>query len=305
MDLPLWITRHGPIFVGDGNVRMALRWAAAEPGAVQVPILDIDRARNWQEFTAAIRRFPARAQLRLCGRGRKHRLPRRGMLPCAATIAATCRWTAPPATTSGTASFPSSSCLRHSTRRGGLIVTANQNPFPPDYPYNVNGNFAPYYRSKQILDRLLARPKWTPEDLLSVQADVYSAFSKFLGGRWWRHPEAQAHNPPSRAVELLGAGTGRWTRTWRRRGGGARLPAPARRRGRDRRAGQGAYEYDLRQPPGDRTDAARASDGWFRDYDETLLRVLVDAVEEGQRMQGRDVKKWRYGIPEGDRSPIR
>ena len=35
--------------------------------------------------------------------------------------------------------------------------------------------------------------------------------------------------------------------------------------------------------------------GWFDNYDEMLLRVLVDAVEEGQRMQGRDVRRWQYG----------
>ena len=36
-------------------------------------------------------------------------------------------------------------------------------------------------------------------------------------------------------------------------------------------------------------------DGWFRDYDSMLLRALVDAVEEGSRIQGRDVKRWQYG----------
>jgi penicillin amidase len=35
--------------------------------------------------------------------------------------------------------------------------------------------------------------------------------------------------------------------------------------------------------------------GWFGDYNELLLRVLVDAVEEGQRIQGRDLQRWRYG----------
>jgi penicillin amidase len=35
--------------------------------------------------------------------------------------------------------------------------------------------------------------------------------------------------------------------------------------------------------------------GWFADYDEMLLRALVDAVEEGKRMQGRDIAKWQYG----------
>jgi len=35
--------------------------------------------------------------------------------------------------------------------------------------------------------------------------------------------------------------------------------------------------------------------GWFRDYNEMLLRALADAVEEGVRIQGRDLKRWQYG----------
>ena len=34
----------------------------------------------------------------------------------------------------------------------GFAVTANQNPFPVDYPYHVSGAFAPAYRSRQILE---------------------------------------------------------------------------------------------------------------------------------------------------------
>ena len=35
--------------------------------------------------------------------------------------------------------------------------------------------------------------------------------------------------------------------------------------------------------------------GWFRDYDDMLLRAFLDALEEGTRIQGRDMKRWRYG----------
>ena len=62
----------------------------------------------------------------------------------------------------------------------GLIVTANQNPFPPDYPYPVNGNFASHYRSRQIRNMLTGRNGLRPEDTLAVQKDVYSAFSHYL-----------------------------------------------------------------------------------------------------------------------------
>src|SRR6202011_5004687 len=64
----------------------------------------------------------------------------------------------------------------------GIIVTANQNPFPPDYPYTVNGNFASHYRSKQIRQMLSARAGWRPQELLTVQKDVYSEFAHFLAG---------------------------------------------------------------------------------------------------------------------------
>ena len=35
--------------------------------------------------------------------------------------------------------------------------------------------------------------------------------------------------------------------------------------------------------------------GWFSDYNEVLLRAFADGIEEGQRMQGKDVKRWTWG----------
>ena len=34
---------------------------------------------------------------------------------------------------------------------------------------------------------------------------------------------------------------------------------------------------------------------WFPDWDQVLLRALIDGVEEGRRMQGRNIAKWDYG----------
>ncbi|MCP5110766.1 MAG: penicillin acylase family protein [bacterium] len=36
-------------------------------------------------------------------------------------------------------------------------------------------------------------------------------------------------------------------------------------------------------------------EAWFDDYDPLLLRSLLDAIDEGQRMQGDDPAEWRYG----------
>jgi hypothetical protein len=62
----------------------------------------------------------------------------------------------------------------------GLIVTANQNPFPRDYKYKVNGVFASQYRALQIRNLLSNRSGWKPGQILAVQKDVYSPFSHFL-----------------------------------------------------------------------------------------------------------------------------
>ena len=35
--------------------------------------------------------------------------------------------------------------------------------------------------------------------------------------------------------------------------------------------------------------------GWFPDYDAALLASFGDALDEGRRMQGSEVKKWVYG----------
>ncbi len=52
-----WVTRHGPIFEVQNKQLMTLRWTAAEPGVLQYAFLDIDHARNWDDFERALARF--------------------------------------------------------------------------------------------------------------------------------------------------------------------------------------------------------------------------------------------------------
>ena len=35
--------------------------------------------------------------------------------------------------------------------------------------------------------------------------------------------------------------------------------------------------------------------GWFGDYNQLLLQCFADGMEEGQRMQGADPKRWKWG----------
>ena len=35
--------------------------------------------------------------------------------------------------------------------------------------------------------------------------------------------------------------------------------------------------------------------GWFKSYDDMLIKALDASIEEGRKMQGSDVKAWNYG----------
>ena len=70
------------------------------------------------------------------------------------------------------------------------------------------------------------------------------------------------------------------------------LPARAHGHRRERGSRQPARHYDFPMAPAVVEKLLRERPGgWFDDYDDMLLRALVDAVEEGQRIQGRDLKR--------------
>jgi penicillin amidase len=298
-EFPIWVTVHGPIFAAEGNDRMALRWMAAEPGLLQFPVLDLNRAGNWQEFTKALARYPGPAQNFVyadadgnIGYHAAGALPiRRGFqgdVPVDGS-SGNFEW-------QGTIPFDQLPSVYDPP--GGIIATANQNPFPANYPYAVNGNFDSGYRVNQIRALLSARKNWHAEELLAVQKDVYSAFGKFLAGQLVAAYDKRRFKNPALegAISVLRGWNGQMDKD---------LAAPflitlAYQHVRTAVAENAApgsgptYDFSMSAAVIERLLRERPS-GWFADYDEMLLRVLVDAVEEGQRIQGRDVRRWQYG----------
>jgi penicillin G amidase len=294
-----WVTRHGPLWVIEGNDRLALRWTAAQPGAFQFALLDVNRAGNWQEFTQAISRWTGPGSnfvyadvdgnIGYHGAGSMPiRRNYRGDLPVDGS-SGQFEW-------DGFIPFDQLPAAYNPPQ--GIIVTANQNPFPPQFPYAVNGNFPSPYRAKQIEDRLLAKKGWKPEDLLRLQSDVYSGISHFIARAMVAAYDKRGAKNPSleEAVGILRT----WNGQMHRDQAAPFLVALAFQQLRTAVAenaapGKGAaYEGQMASAVIERLFRERP-EGWFRDYDETLLRALVDAVDEGRRIQGRDVTKWKYG----------
>ena len=293
------VTRHGPVIVAEGGERISLRWTAAEPGFPQYPVLDIDRAQNWQQFTAAISRWTGPGSNFVyadvdgnIGYHAAGKLPKRhgfsGDVPLDGS-SGDFEWDG---------YIPFDELPMAYNPPSGIIATANQNPFPADYPYPVNGNFAPPDRSLRIRELLSARTGWHAADMLGVQTDIFSAFSKFLAVQAVAaYDKHGAKNPAvDPAVALLRAWDGRMDKDLGApflislvyqhvRSSVAESASPSKGQLYEYAMGPAVIGKLLRDRP----------DGWFHDYDAMLLRSLVDAVDEAKRIQSDLPARWKYG----------
>ncbi len=174
-----WVTRHGPIVIDENGKSYSMRWIATD--GFDFPFFDIDRAQNWQQFRQALSGYWAAAQNFIyadragnIGYQAAGRIPiRRDFYGDAPLDGASgeFEW-------DGYIPFEQMPSLYNPA--SGIIATANQNPFPPDFAYRIDGNFADKYRVQQIRALLSKKSKLTVTDMLAVQKDVYSAYDYFL-----------------------------------------------------------------------------------------------------------------------------
>ncbi len=291
------VNAHGPVLQGPNGKPVALRWVAAENVPFRIGLVKLNRARNWTEFREALREFPgAASNIAYADKEGNIGLQVTGQLPIRkgcngqrVSVAGSCEWQG---------FIPFEDLPSFFNPAGGRIVTGNQNPFPENYAYTVSGNFAPHYRANRILAELTRKDKWTPEEMVRLQADIYSPFSHFIARQitaaWDRK---KATNPDLLdSIGLLRA----WDGEMR-----ADAPEPAiatyttnhlRRAISSKASGLPVVEWEpfiyfavienlLRERPA----------GWFADWDHELLRALQEGVEEGGRVQGKDVRKWQWG----------
>ena len=297
LELTQFATRHGFTLGSEGGRLLALRWGAADPN-LGFAFLALNQARDWPSFRQALARFTGPTSNFIyadvqgnIGYQAAGRLPVRDK-SCDSSLpldgaAGACEW-------QGWIPFDDLPSIFNPP--SGRIISANQNPFPADYKYPVAGRFSANYRARQIESLLAAQPKHTVDGMLVIQKDVYSPFSHFLARELARVGAARGGDQTLReAVALLQAWYGQMEQ-----GQSAPLIAQLafenlRREVAVRAApGQGqAYEAEIASEVVEKLLREKPKD-WFPDYDALLLRTLVDAVQAGVRMQGKDVKRWDY-----------
>ncbi|MBV6430193.1 MAG: Acyl-homoserine lactone acylase QuiP [Bryobacteraceae bacterium] len=299
IELVTWVTRHGPIFVTSGTETFSLHWLAADKDGFQFPFLALNQARDWPEFTQALARISGPGSnfvyADVDGNIGYHAA---GKLPVRKTFQGDVPTDGSAGETEWEGTIPFEQLPAAYNPPSGMVVTANQNPFPAAYPFRVNGNFAPPYRAAQIQARLRSRTGWKPGDMLSVEMDLYSAFSHFLSREVYKawDKRGRANQGLAEPAALLKNWNGQM-----RRGLAAPLIATLiyqhlRKAVGDRAApGEGAA-YESRMAPVviEKLLLERPRD-WFDDYDGLLLECFNSAIEEGRGSYGRDPRKWDYG----------
>jgi len=176
--LEVRVTRHGPIMsevMGDTTQTLALRWAALDYSPLFPAVLAVDRARNWNEFRAALSQWTSAGQNFVyadregnIGYQLSGQVPIRakgnGLLPVPG-------WTGEYEWT-GTIPFDDMPTGFNPPR--GYFLSANNQPVGDDYPYLLGYDWDNGYRARRIEELITAKPVLSPEDLQAMHADTLS-----------------------------------------------------------------------------------------------------------------------------------
>ncbi len=292
-----WLTRHGPVISATGGRHLALRWTAAEMGRFDLAVLDLNRARDWSQFRAALRQWWG-APLNFVYADVDGNIGYQvaGLLPVRRRHAGDVPADGASGLHEWDGFIPFEDLPSRYNPPSGLLVTANQNPFPENYPYTVSGNFSSPHRARQIVALLSASQNWDAESLLSVQMDVYGGPEHRLAKHAAAAYAARGIRDATleQAAGILSAWNGQMER-----GPAPFLAVLLYQHTRKAMAaaaspGKGAdYGFTTAASALERLLAERPA-GWFEDYDSMLLTALSDAIEEGRRIQGREMAKWDY-----------
>jgi len=316
------ISRHGPLISDAINANradappderqpavepLAFRWSALDtPDTTMDAFLGIGRARNWQEFTAALSRYtvpaqnfvyadvegnigyyaPGRYPIRAAGDGS---LPAEGWSGANEWI----DW------------VPFEALPNALNPPQGWIATANNRPAAQDYPYFLGREWALPYRYRRIAELLASKQQLSPDDMAAIQADTRSLHAAELLPRLLElavpRDERQA-----RAVELLRG----WDFDARGESAAAaifeawyrRLPGALA----EDELGTALLEryVDSFGPARSFVDTALAEENgsWCDDTGTTLRencahtagQALDDALDELEATMGRNIERWRW-----------
>ena len=220
IQLNVRVTRHGPLVSDAINANnaasktepkapalepLAFRWTALEDDdSTVVAFLKLNEARNWDEFSAALRQFVVPAQNFVYADVEGHigyyapgRIPVRASGDGSQPMEG---WTGD---AEWTGSVPFEQLPHLFDPPDHVIVTANNRPMPADYPHLIALEYPEPYRAQRVTDLIAKKHHFTAGDFAEMQADTLSLHAQALLPLLLGH--VSADDPRTRqAVSILG-----------------------------------------------------------------------------------------------------
>jgi penicillin G amidase len=216
------LTRHGPLISDAINAinaaanparppvpPLALRWTALDEEDTTLPaFLGLNEARNWTEFTTALRDFVVPSQNFVYADAAGHigyYAP--GRIP----IRARGDGSAPGEGWTGADEWigwvPFDKLPHRYDPPEHFIVTANDRPAGSDYPYTLGVDWPESYRAARIIELMHGRSSLTADDFARIQSDTISLHVKELLPLMLRHAHP-ATDADRKAADLLNGWNG-------------------------------------------------------------------------------------------------
>ncbi|MBA3355010.1 MAG: penicillin acylase family protein [Pyrinomonadaceae bacterium] len=192
------VTRHGPIVLEKDAKRYALRWTALDPKLNNATgVYELNRARNWGEFTAAISGYTPPMQNMVYADVDGHiGYYAAGMVPIRKSGDGSVPYDGSKDEGEWTSFIPFDKLPHVYNPPSGLVVTANQRIVGSDYPYFLTHAWAQPYRARRILDLLKQKKRMSANDFRAILADTYSiaaaTFAREAAKSLKRHATSQS-----------------------------------------------------------------------------------------------------------------
>jgi len=179
-------TGHGPIItpVVPGETRtLSLSWTAYDPQAVSLSMFDLDYAQNWDEFRAACANWGSPEENTVYADDQGNigyqaigRVPLRpgGLIEVPITDTQH-EWNG---------YIPFEHMPSALNPPGGILATANSRVTEENTQWPLTLDWGPPYRNERIWKWLGARERFTPDEMLTLQTDVYSDLDHGLAQRF-------------------------------------------------------------------------------------------------------------------------
>ncbi|MCA1605118.1 MAG: penicillin acylase family protein, partial [Acidobacteria bacterium] len=176
LTIDVTVTRHGPIVLEKDSKRYALRWTALDPKLNNANgVYELNRARNWREFTAAIRGYtPPMQNMVYADVDGNIGYYAAGMVPVRKSGDGSVPYDGSKDDGEWISLIPFEKLPHVYNPPSGMVVTANQRIVGNDYPYFLTHSWAPSYRARRILDLLKQKKRMTANDFRAILGDTYS-----------------------------------------------------------------------------------------------------------------------------------